>query len=1085
MPPLASELRSFVERKTIEARREAERAARAALTALAVENPQAGSALSDDQRRLRNALRARARQLGEGQLAAGMQPLMDEVAYEQWHRMLFARFLAENELLYHPEHQVPVDLEFCAELADERGDGDPWSVAAEFASAMLPGIFRADDPSVKVRLAPEGLQALERILEELPPPLFQADDGLGWMYQFWQSQKKKEVNESGRKVSGADLAPVTQLFTEHYMVQFLLENSLGAWWAARHPESPLVKEFTYLRLRDDGIPAAGTFPGWPSTAAEVTVMDPCCGSAHFLSAAFQLLRRMRMEEEGLSEAEAADAVLRDNIFGLELDPRCLQIGAFALALAAWKTGRYRSLPIPNLACSGIPVTGQLEEWTKLAGDDVRLQNALDRLHSLFRDAPELGSLIDPAYTPPRDRMFAPDFSVIVPLLERALGNERAVFNDPTASAFGMAAKGVARAAELLGRRYTMVATNVPFLARGKQSEALKQFIDEHHSESKSDLATVFLQRCLAFTENGGTVAAVTPQNWLFLTSYGRIREILLKQETWNLVVRLGVNAFETISGHVVNVCLVILSSGRPTESEPSESDSKRWDNDFTAIDVSRAKLPLEKATYLKNQPLRTLSQAAQLGNAGSVLILDAVGIGRPLKQFATALSGSNAGDSSRFIRQFWELPVVSEDWEFHQSTVSLTCDYGGRSEVIFWEGERGSMYRLAMSVRHLNHAAQNWLRGKPNWGKNGVIVSQIGNLYATIYTGEIYDLNCVAVVPNDPELLPPLWAFLSSKDYANEVRKIDQALKVTPSSLLEVPFDVDYWVSQVRDGGALPPPYSNDPTQWLFEGNPAETTETLQVGVARLLGYEWPQQEADSLSSLAVEDGMLPLIPLLGTAPAAERLRLLLAMAFGDDWSQARFDQLLDAGRFQGKNLDAWLRDGFFEQHCKLFHQRPFIWQIWDGLRDGFSALVNYHQLDAARLDKLTYTYLGEWIRMQTQARDEGTPGADARLVAALELKRKLEAIREGEPPYDIYVRWKPLHQQPIGWEPDLNDGVRMNIRPFVQAGVLRIRVNVKWGKDRGLNTDGSERLNDLHFTRVEKRRARENQAIPDTGGES
>ena len=90
------------------------------------------------------------------------------------------------------------------------------------------------------------------------------------------------------------------------------------------------------------------------------------------------------------------------------------------------------------------------------------------------------------------------------------------------------------------------------------------------------------------------------------------------------------------------------------------------------------------------------------------------------------------------------------------------------------------------------------------------------------------------------------------------------------------------------------------------------------------------------------------------------------------------------------------------------------------------------------------------------------------------ELQRQLEAIRDGEPPYDIYVRWKPLQEQPIGWNPDVNDGVRLNIRPFVEAGVLRSRVSVNWKKDRGRNLDGSERMNDRHLTLEERRAARE-----------
>ena len=215
------------------------------------------------------------------------------------------------------------------------------------------------------------------------------------MYQFWRD-KKDEVNASERKIGGADLGPVTQLFTENYMVRFLLENSLGAWWAARYPNSPLLADWEFLRFDDDGAPAAGGFESWPSSVAEVTVMDPCCGSGHFLVEAFEMLWRMRAEEEGLDPVSAQDAVLRDNLFGLELDPRCVQIAMFALALTAWKAGGgWRDLPIPNVACSGIAVKAPISEWKALADGDERVENALVRLHMLFRDADTLGSLIDP------------------------------------------------------------------------------------------------------------------------------------------------------------------------------------------------------------------------------------------------------------------------------------------------------------------------------------------------------------------------------------------------------------------------------------------------------------------------------------------------------------------------------------------------------------------------------------------------------------------------------------------------------------------------------------------------------------------
>ena len=300
MRALPADLRRELESGVLEGRRAAEAGVRAALSALGVAEREKPAHLNDEQARLRRGLRAKQRQLG-----GEYDVLVWDAAYEQWHQLLFARFLAENGLLRHPEYEAPVTLAECEELADELGEPDGWSVAARFAAEILPGIFRLDDPCVQLRLAPEHRIALEKIVAGLPAAVFAADDSLGWVYQYWQSERKDQVNASEVKIGGADLGPVTQLFTENYMVRFLLENSLGAWWAARHPDSPLVKEFDYLRFDDDGRPAAGSFEGWPDTVAEVTVMDPCCGSGHFLVEAFGMLWRMRAEEEGLDPVAGA------------------------------------------------------------------------------------------------------------------------------------------------------------------------------------------------------------------------------------------------------------------------------------------------------------------------------------------------------------------------------------------------------------------------------------------------------------------------------------------------------------------------------------------------------------------------------------------------------------------------------------------------------------------------------------------------------------------------------------------------------------------------------------------------------------
>ena len=428
MQPLDKTLRNRLERTVKDARDIAEDAARAALEQLGVGDAVPFSYLSEQDRELRRRLRVHGRQLGDHRHAKTkiqeIDRLIEKVAYEHWHRMLFARFLAENDLLMYPDPEAPVavTLEECEDLAADEGAANGWELAARFAARMLPQIFRLDSPVFQLVLPPEHQQKLERLVGDLPWDVFTASDSLGWVYQFWQAKRKDEVNASEVKIGARELPAVTQLFTEPYMVSFLLDNSLGAWWAVRRlTEAELqnagseeeVREkasipgvpLEYLRFarQEDGAwtPVGGTFGGWPEQLSDLKTLDPCCGSGHFLVAAFLMLVPMRMERDGLSAKGAVDAVLRENIHGLELDQRCVEIAAFALALTAWKypnAGGYRVLPELNVACSGLSISVPKNEWKKLAMGKRNLRIAMDRLHDTFKDAPVLGSLINPAKT---------------------------------------------------------------------------------------------------------------------------------------------------------------------------------------------------------------------------------------------------------------------------------------------------------------------------------------------------------------------------------------------------------------------------------------------------------------------------------------------------------------------------------------------------------------------------------------------------------------------------------------------------------------------------------------------------------------
>ena len=1105
MKTLAPEIRRQLERAVAGAREVAETGARAALEALAVSQPEAFEHMGGEQRSLRRRLRAHGRQLGDrrdprsgGQ---GIDRLVHECAYEHWHGMLFARFLAENHLLIQPEWGVAVTLEDCEELGKEVGV-DKWAMAANFAHEMLPQVFRPAHPVFEVQLAREHRLKLEGLIESLPADVFLAGDSLGWVYQFWQSRKKDEVNRSESKIGADELPAVTQLFTEPYMVSFLLDNSLGAWWAARRlsesdlrdassevdlrrmaaipgvpleylrfvrfpchspeavdaprnmigqnadihpilsgltPPNPLArilpspssrtapspsaqglpsplgrgvggegertriptqileyarslrgsqtdaeqllwgllrsrrfagKKFRrqhpigrYIldfychenklaveldggqhndgeaKLRDDsrsgflgeqgirvvrfwnhdvlqqtesvleslwhevhaessssspspqtplprgegltsaitpegeglasanpsegaGImameegatwsPAAGPFDDWPEHLGELRVLDPCCGSGHFLVAVFTMLVPMRMDREGLAPREAVDSVLRENLYGLELDPRCVDLAAFALALAAWTWpggGGYRPLPALNLACSGLSVGTTKDRWrTEIAAGHRNLRIALDWLYDEFRDAPVLGSLLNPAGTRAAKLTDWPALAAaLVEALARVESDERHETE--------VAAQGLAKVAELLSGRYHLVATNVPYLARGKQGETLRRFCGERYPSAKNDLATVFLERCLGLCSARGTTSVVLPQNWLFLASYKKLREKLLKTETWHLLARVGEGGFESSAAAGAFVALLTLSRGNPASRPGGLFADVAAAGTMHGLDVSEFRTADEKAARMREEAIQSAEQTRQLKNPDSRIVLGQSFHGELLEESALAPNGMHGGDSWRYRNFFWETRAKNTIWRYFQTAVNETEFYGGREHVFYWpDGGR---------IHQENPNA--YVKGRAVWGQRGVVVRVMRELPVTLYDGDLFDISCVPIVPRKPEYLLPIWCFCSSPEYNEAVRRIHQKLNVTNATLAKVPFDLDHWtkVAEERYPNGLPRPYSDDPTQWIFHGHPCgsvvwDETEkwtahgplrtdptVLQVAVARLLGYRWPAEQVD------------------------------------------------------------------------------------------------------------------------------------------------------------------------------------------------------------------------------------------------
>ena len=1137
--PLDKNLRSALERTTLAARDVAETAAREVFTQLGVTDAKAPEWIDKDQAAFRRALRAHARALGGERAADGSQKvaaLVEEVAYEQWNRMVFARFLAENGLLVYDG--LAVTLADCASIAEEMNFPSAWDVAADCAAKMLPNVFRTDSLSFKVKFAPDKVKKLENLVESLDSATFQASDSLGWIYQFWQTRKKAAVNASEVKIGADELAPVTQLFTEPYMVAFLLDNSLGAWYAAKKLKGLLFASeaeardavatkdipLKYLRLVPaegavtprptepcEWKPAAGSFEKWPDNLDEFSMLDPCCGSGHFAVATLLMLVPMRMELEGLDARTAVDKVLAENIHALELDRRCVEIAAFAVALEAWRypnAGGYRPLPRLNIACDGIAPTDKRDEWLRLARRAARKQTgeegklvvdvndetlfeanlvrSMGALWDCFQQAPILGSLISPDLFG-NDLWQQTDYNTLADVLAEHLDKETAEERETS-----IAAQGIIQAMQLLGRKYTLVATNVPYLGKSKMDGKLYAFCSSKYPYSKDDLATVFLERCLKIVETDGFVSAVLPQNWMFIKSYSKFRTQILTLKQILFMAQLNEGAFESPSAAGGFAILIGVSN------------TGNMKGMFYGLDCTKENTPDYKREILREGHPIFVSQYNCSISPDARISLVLSNTDKFLSDYCKAFQGIKTGDDNRIKQLFWEGIFPNEKWKLSEGSLSVSSRLG-YSYRIFWNKAGECMARL---------------QGITAFDRNGVSITTVRNLVPFYHMRNTFTSELSAVIPYELQDLTPIFEYLRSKEYSAAVRAIDQKIAVTNATLVKVPFDLERWqkVAAEKYPNGLPAPFTDDPTQWIFHGHPCgsvvwdEEMKKLKVGedrveanvlhvaVARLLGYRWPS-ELDEKMELAGEmrevmkrnealekfvdnDGIVCIPALNGEESASSRLMALLKVAYGDAWSAAKLEVLMESVGAGGKTLEEWLRKDFFLQHSKLFGSRPFIWQVWDGLRDGFSVLVNYHKLDRKGLETLIYSYLGDWITRQTNDVKNGVEGAGEKLDRATELKGKLEKILEGEAPYDIFVRWKALKDQPMGWNPDLNDGVRLNIRPFFEAGVLREKaqkLNIKWGKDRGKDVPSApwyavfhgDRINDHHTTLAEKSAAR------------
>lgn len=459
---------------------------------------------------------------------------------------------------------------------------------------------------------------------------------IGWLYQFYISERKNEVFAAfskGRKAGADEIPAATQLFTPDWIVRYLVQNSVGRLWMLNHPESRLVEQMEYYVEPED----RGDDVLRISKPEELTVMDPCCGSGHMLTYAFDLLYAI-YEEEGYAPSEIPGLILTHNLYGTEIDPRAAALASFALMMKARSRQRgFLRAPVQPRICVVKPVEFTATELDQLAGVGCGVQESRDFWQS-FMHADVLGSLI------------LPDGEVLAEARKRLVALEADTLD---AADTLERAQRVVTQSEYLARTYTVVVTNPPYMGSGKMGDALSRWLKKHHPEAKSDLMTAFMERAYVLCESGGLWGMINLPAWMALSSFARFRKALLRRVSIDSLLHLGRGVFGSDFGSVA----FVVVNGCPAESR--RGVYRRLFDRHVEVrspeSIRQLFLDSQHGRYVALQTVLRGLPGARLAYWLSPAMTRAFTEGRPLGEVAAPKQGLATADNARFLRLWFEV----------------------------------------------------------------------------------------------------------------------------------------------------------------------------------------------------------------------------------------------------------------------------------------------------------------------------------------------------------------------------------------------------------------------------------------------
>ena len=511
---------------------------------------------------------------------------------------------------------------------------------------------------------------------------------IGWLYQYYNTELKDDTFaqlKKNVKITKERIPAATQLFTPDWIVRYMVENSLGRLWLEGHPNAELRDSWKYYLDEAEQEPEVEAQltklreEYKTIKPEEIKVIDPCMGSGHILVYAFDVLMQI-YTSAGWDQREAAQSILKNNLFGLDIDDRAAQLAYFAVMMKARQYDRRlltRGIQ-PNIysICESNGISADVIAY--FHGDNAKLKSDIESIVTELHDAKEYGSILN--ITPV-------DFAGLYARFDE-IRNDISMMKQAALDEL----LPLVQCAELLAQKYDVVVTNPPYMGSSGMNALLADYVKTKYPDSKSDLFACFIERCGQMAKKNGYQAMITQHAWMFLSSFEKLRTRLLAVDIVNMA-HLGARAFEEIGGEVVQTTSFVIRKSHiadykgeycrliePTTQQGKEDMFLAGENRYEADQSNFSKIPKARIGYwISNKMIGQFSK-------------------KPISEYADTRRGLQTGNSEKFIRKWYEVLREKEALQLNQNTKKLPCKwflfnsggtfrrwYGNIIDVVNWE----------------------------------------------------------------------------------------------------------------------------------------------------------------------------------------------------------------------------------------------------------------------------------------------------------------------------------------------------------------------------------------------------------------